>query len=53
METRYKESMVSNAQLYNEKATLVYQVETLKDRYRDVTEAPLGVQRREYLYHTA
>ena len=32
VESRYKESMVSNAQLYNEKTALVYQVEVLKDR---------------------
>ena len=29
---KYKESMVANAQLYNEKTALIYQVEGLKDR---------------------
>lgn len=32
-ERQLKESMLSNAQLYKEKTALVYQVETLKDRY--------------------
>ena len=32
VEEKYKEAMVSNAQLYNEKTTLVFQVESLKDR---------------------
>ena len=32
VEAKYKESMVANAQLYNEKTVLVYQVEGLKDR---------------------
>lgn len=33
VEEKYKEAMVSNAQLYNEKTTLVFQVESLKDRW--------------------
>ena len=32
IEEKYKEAMVSSAQLYNEKTALVYQVESLKDR---------------------
>ena len=32
VEQKYKEAMVSSAQLYNEKTALVYQVESLKDR---------------------
>ena len=32
VEEKYKEAMVSSAQLYNEKTALVYQVESLKDR---------------------
>ena len=32
MESKYKDSMVANAQLYNEKTALVFQVEVLKDR---------------------
>lgn len=36
VEEKYKEAMVSNAQLYNEKTTLVFQVESLKDRLEDV-----------------
>lgn len=33
-----KDSMLSNAQLYNEKTALVYQVESLKDRLEDTTQ---------------
>jgi chromosome segregation ATPase len=36
MEDKYKEAMVSSAQLYNEKTTLIFQVESLKDRLEDV-----------------
>ena len=32
VESSYKDSMVANAQLYNEKTALVFQVEVLKDR---------------------
>ena len=32
VESKYKDSMVANAQLYNEKTALVFQVEVLKDR---------------------
>ncbi len=32
MDKQYTESMMSNAKLINEKAALVYQVESLKDR---------------------
>ena len=35
MEDRYKEAMVSSAQLYNEKTTVIFQVENLKDRSVD------------------
>ncbi len=31
-DSKYKDSMLANAQLYNEKTALVYQVEVLKDR---------------------
>lgn len=33
MEQKYKDAMVSNAQLYNEKTTLFYQVDALKDKW--------------------
>ena len=33
MEQKYKDAMVSNAQLYNEKTTLLHQVDALKDKY--------------------
>ena len=32
VESKFKDSMVANAQLYNEKTALVFQVEVLKDR---------------------
>ncbi len=32
IDEKYKDSMVANAQLYNDKTALVYQVEELKDR---------------------
>lgn len=32
VEEKYKEAMVSSAQLYNEKTALVFQVESLRDR---------------------
>lgn len=35
-ETKFRESMVSNAQLYNEKTALIYSVEVLKDRMEDL-----------------
>lgn len=37
MEDKYKEAMVSSAQLYNEKTTLIFHVENLKDRSADHT----------------
>lgn len=33
LEQKYKDAMVSNAQLYNEKTTLFHQVDALKDKY--------------------
>lgn len=35
MEGKYKEALVSQAKLYDEKTALVYQVETLKDQLED------------------
>ena len=32
MEQKYKDSMISNAQLHNEKTTLFHQVDALKDK---------------------
>lgn len=37
-EERYRRAMVSNAQLHNNKFTLMYQVETLKDELSDLEE---------------
>ena len=33
LEQKYKDAMVSNAQLHNEKTTLFHQVDALKDKY--------------------
>lgn len=38
MEEKYKKAMVSNAQLDNEKANLIYQVDTLKDVLEEMEE---------------
>lgn len=38
VEERYRKAMVSNAQLHNEKTTLMYQVETLKEELSDMEE---------------
>ncbi|XP_060923199.1 leucine-rich repeat flightless-interacting protein 2 [Limanda limanda] len=37
-EERYRRAMVSNAQLHNEKASLMYQVETLREELGDMEE---------------
>ncbi|XP_071335589.1 leucine-rich repeat flightless-interacting protein 2 isoform X16 [Trachinotus anak] len=37
-EERYRKAMVSNAQLHNEKSTLMYQVETLREELSDMEE---------------
>ncbi|XP_070850077.1 leucine-rich repeat flightless-interacting protein 2 isoform X3 [Chaetodon trifascialis] len=37
-EDKYRKAMVSNAQLHNEKTTLMYQVETLKEELSDMEE---------------
>lgn len=37
-EERYRKAMVSNAQLHNEKMTMMYQVETLKEELSDMEE---------------
>ena len=38
MEEKYRKAMVSNAQLHNEKSSLMYQVETLKEELIDMEE---------------
>lgn len=38
VEEKYKKAMVSNAQLDNDKANLVYQVDTLKDIIEEMEE---------------
>uniref|UniRef100_A0A673B0G9 Leucine rich repeat (in FLII) interacting protein 1b n=1 Tax=Sphaeramia orbicularis TaxID=375764 RepID=A0A673B0G9_9TELE len=38
LEERYRRAMVSNAQLHNDKSTLMYQVETLKEELSDLEE---------------
>lgn len=38
VEERYRRAMVSNAQLHNNKSTLMYQVEALKDELSDLEE---------------
>ncbi|XP_029282964.1 leucine-rich repeat flightless-interacting protein 2 isoform X12 [Cottoperca gobio] len=37
-EEKYRKAMVSNAQLHNEKSTVMYQVETLKEELSDMEE---------------
>ncbi|KAM9328219.1 leucine-rich repeat flightless-interacting protein 2 isoform 1-T1 [Pholidichthys leucotaenia] len=46
-EERYRKAMVSNAQLHNEKSTLMFQVETLKEELNDMEEE-LWETRRHY-----
>lgn len=38
VEEKYRKAMVSNAQLHNEKTTLMYQVETLREELSDMEE---------------
>lgn len=38
MEEKYRKAMVSNAQLHNEKSTLIYHVETLMEELSDMEE---------------
>ena len=38
LDNKYKDAMVSNAQLYNEKNTLYYTVDSLKDKLEDIYE---------------
>lgn len=38
MEEKYRKAMVSNAQLHNEKSTLMYHVETLREELSDLEE---------------
>lgn len=46
VEEKYRKAMVSNAQLHNDKSTLMYQVETLKDELSDVEEQLWETRRR-------
>lgn len=46
-EDRYRKAMVSNAQLHNDKSTLMYQVETLREELSDMEEV-LWEARRHY-----
>lgn len=46
VEEKYRKAMVSNAQLHNDKSTLMYQVETLKDELSDVEELLWEARRR-------
>ncbi|XP_022085954.1 leucine-rich repeat flightless-interacting protein 2-like isoform X3 [Acanthaster planci] len=45
LEEKYKKAMMNNAQLDNEKATLIFEVDMLKDRQEELEEAMLEVQR--------
>uniref|UniRef100_A0A3Q1J6Q7 Leucine rich repeat (in FLII) interacting protein 1b n=1 Tax=Anabas testudineus TaxID=64144 RepID=A0A3Q1J6Q7_ANATE len=47
VEEKYRKAMVSNAQLHNEKSTLIYQVETLREELSDLEEL-LWEARRQY-----
>lgn len=45
MEEKYKKAMVSNAQLDNDKANLIYQVDTLKDIIEEMEEQMAEMKR--------
>ncbi|XP_033639888.1 leucine-rich repeat flightless-interacting protein 2-like [Asterias rubens] len=45
LEEKYKKAMMNNAQLDNEKATLIFQVDMLKDLQEDMEEIMMEVQR--------
>lgn len=45
LEDKFRKSMVQNAQLDNEKASLTYQVELLKDKIEDLEETLSQLQR--------
>lgn len=45
MEEKYKKAMVSNAQLDNDKANLIYQVDTLKDVVEEMEEQMAEMKR--------
>lgn len=47
VEEKYRQAMVSNAQLYNEKNQLLYVVDVLKDSLLELEEL-LSESRREY-----
>lgn len=57
LEQKYKDAMVSNAQLHNEKTTLFHQVDALKDKMEDneqiVAELQAEIQRQksEFVHH--
>lgn len=45
VEEKYKKAMVSNAQLDNDKANLIYQVDTLKDVIEEMEEQTAEMKR--------
>lgn len=45
VEEKYKKAMVSNAQLDNDKANLIYQVDTLKDVVEEMEEQMAELKR--------
>lgn len=45
VEEKYKKAMVSNAQLDNDKANLIYQVDTLKDVIEEMEEQTAEMRR--------
>ena len=46
VEEKYRRAMVSNAQLHNDKTTLMYQVETLREELSDMEELLWEARRR-------
>ena len=44
LEGKYKDAMVSSAKLYDEKTTLVYQVEAFKDQLEDSAQELLEMR---------
>lgn len=45
MEDKFRKAMITNAQMDNEKASLVYQVDTLKDDLEEVEENYFQLQK--------